>query len=132
MGIIALISPASAFSPNRDFSAHSGIVSQGSALSDLEALAEKSNPIIKFWDPLDFCSTTIFDNTQDQTIGFLRHAEINHGRVATAAFVGYIVQANGIHFPWPMTLDGMPFPSSAGSPPDQWDAIPFAAKLQII
>merc|ERR1712129_615176 len=109
-------------------------VSQGSALSDLEALAEKSNPILKFWDPLDLYSTTIFDNTQDQTIGFLRHAEIKHGRVAMAAFVGYIVQANGIHFPWKTTLSGITYDdiAAAGGPADQWDALPTGAKLQII
>ena len=49
-----------------------------------------------------------------------------------AAFVGYIVQTNGIHFPWPMTFDGTPFPSDAGSAPEQWDALPDAAKWQII
>ena len=49
-----------------------------------------------------------------------------------AAFVGYIVQSNGIHFPWPMTFDGTPFPFEAGSPPEQWDALPFASKVQII
>ena len=49
-----------------------------------------------------------------------------------AAFVGYIVQSNGLHFPWPMTFDGTPFPSAAGSPPEQWDALPDAAKWQII
>ena len=49
-----------------------------------------------------------------------------------AAFVGYIAQSNGLHFPWPMTFDGTPFPSAAGSPPEQWDALPDAAKWQII
>ena len=49
-----------------------------------------------------------------------------------AAFVGYIVQSNGVHFPWPLSFDGTPFPSDAGSPPEQWDALPDAAKWQII
>lgn len=48
-----------------------------------------------------------------------------------AAFVGYCVQSV-FKFPWPMTLDGDPFPSLALSPPEQWDALPFASKLQII
>ena len=52
--------------------------------------------------------------------------------MAMAAFVGYIVQSNGIHFPWPMSLDGSPFPSDAGSPPELWDALSDAAKWQII
>jgi hypothetical protein len=62
----------------------------------------------------------------------LRHSEIKHGRVAMAAFVGYCVHANGIHFPWPMTLDGTPFPSNSNSPPELWDALPDASKWQII
>ena len=31
-----------------------------------------------------------------------------------------------------MTLDGSSFPSLVLSPPEQWDVLPFAAKLQII
>lgn len=48
-----------------------------------------------------------------------------------AAFVGYCVQSN-FHFPWAMTMKGAPFPSTDLSPPEQWDALPFGAKLQII
>jgi hypothetical protein len=46
------------------------------------------------------------------------------------AFVGYIVHANGITWPWPMMLDGTPFPV-VSSAPEAWDAIPDSAKLQI-
>jgi len=60
-------------------------------------------------------------------VGFLRHAEIKHGRVAMAGFVGYLVQANGVKFPYE------PFASiTATSPPEQWDALPDVAKYQII
>jgi len=31
-----------------------------------------------------------------------------------------------------MTLDGTPFPSTNLSPPEQWDALPFESKAQII
>lgn len=72
----------------------------------------------------------MWGNGADASIAFLRHSEIKHGRIAMFAFVGYIVHANGIKFPWPMTLDGTPFPS--GSPPEIWDALPDAAKWQII
>merc|ERR1712159_857936 len=50
------------------------------------------------------------------------------------------VQSNGIYFPWALTKPGPWFDSSitfadiaaAGTPGDQWDALPTAAKLQII
>ena len=92
-------------------------------------------------DPLGI----VGDDTAPETIGWFRHAEIKHGRVAMAGFVGYLVHANGIHFPWniqaPITqsqitanLPTISFGdiSAAGSPGDMWDALPTAAKLQII
>merc|ERR1719478_1229436 len=74
-----------------------------------------------------------FSVGQEASIGFLRQAEIKHGRVAMAAFVGYLVQANGICFPWKLTGEtSFADISAAGGPPDQWDALPTAAKLQIL
>ena len=52
------------------------------------------------------------------------------GRIAMFAFVGYIVHANGIKFPWAMEMDGTPFPT-VSSAPEAWDSISDAAKLQI-
>jgi hypothetical protein len=62
-----------------------------------------------------------------------------------AAFVGYCVQSNGIHFPWALqgpfggvgpcaSLPTITFGdiAAAGGPSDQWDALPTAAKLQIL
>jgi len=101
----------------------------------LEALAVKLNPTVGFWDPLNIAEQS------KETIGWFRHAEIKHGRVAMAAFVGYCVQANGICFPWNIQgsvgtfdLPTIAFSdiSAAGGPSDQWDALPTAAKVQII
>ena len=77
---------------------------------------------------------TQFSVGQEASIGFLRQAEIKHGRVAMAAFVGYIVQSNGIYWPWALTTSGITHAdiSAAGSPPAQWDALPTAAKVQIL
>mmetsp|Transcript_15866 Transcript_15866/g.36194 ORF Transcript_15866/g.36194 Transcript_15866/m.36194 type:complete len:190 (+) Transcript_15866:688-1257(+) len=69
-------------------------------------------------------------DTED-SIRFLREAEIKHGRVAMAAFVGYCVQSN-FHWPWAMKLDGTPFPSTDLSPPEQWAALPIESKHQIL
>jgi len=103
-------------------------------MADVENLAKQLNPVVGYWDPLNLAGGEFWDQSQEATIGFLRHAEIKHGRVAMAAFVGYIVQANGIHFPWKTTLSGITYDdiAAAGGPADQWDALPTGAKLQII
>jgi hypothetical protein len=98
----------------------------------LQALAKKLNPTVGLWDPLGIAETS------PETIGWFRHAEIKHGRVAMAAFVGYCVQSNGIHFPWNIQgWQGTPVVSfadiaAAGGPADQWDALSTPAKLQIL
>ena len=80
-----------------------------------------------FWDPIGLSGYEFWDNTNEETIGWIRHAEIKHGRIAMAGFVGYCLQANGVKFPWE------PFASiTATTPPEQWDALPEAAKWQII
>jgi hypothetical protein len=76
--------------------------SSGFGKADLESLAAELNPVIKYYDPLELADAEFWDDTNESTIGFLRHAEIKHGRVAMAAFVGYCVQSN-FHFPWKMS-----------------------------
>jgi len=99
-------------------------------LSDLEALAAQQNNIVKYYDPLSLAERDFWDQGNEATIGFLRQAEIKHGRIAMAAFVGYCVQSNFV-WPWDMTSAGDKFPSVDLSPEDQWDALPLAGKLQI-
>jgi Chlorophyll A-B binding protein len=100
---------------------------------DLILLAKQLNPVIGFWDPLGiFREHEPWPSlTMKQRIGWFRHAEIKHGRVAMAACIGYIVQSV-YHWPWAMTLDHAPFPSIDLSPSQQWDGLPFAGKLQIL
>lgn len=97
----------------------------------LEDIATRSNPTIKYYDPLSLAEADFWGEGNEATIGFLRHAEIKHSRVAMAAFVGYCVQSN-FHWPWAMTTEGMPFPETSIGPEAQWDAIPGAAKWQIL
>lgn len=98
--------------------------------ADLEDLAKKLNPVLGFYDPLNLAEAEFWGTTNEETIGFLRHAEIKHGRIAMFAFVGYIVHANGIKFPWAMQMDGSPFPSET-NPPALWDTVSDSAKWQI-
>lgn len=94
-------------------------------------MAGKLNPLVKFWDPLGLVDAGYWGKSQEGTIGWLRQSEIKHGRVAMAAFVGYCVQSNFV-FPWALTTSGTPHPGLDLSPPEQWDALPFASKVQII
>lgn len=126
--ILSLAASAAAFSPGTN-SRQSVQLSESKA--DLEKMAGELNPLIKFYDPLGIADSAYWGKSEEATIGWLRQAEIKHGRVAMAAFVGYIVQSN-FHWPWAMTLEGTPFPSTDLSPPEQWDALPFASKIQII
>lgn len=123
------LATAAAFAPSSPAGRPATAVSDTKA--DLEVLAAKANPVIKFYDPLNLSGQEFWYTSNEATIGFLREAEVKHGRVAMAAFVGYIVHANGITWPWPMTLDGTPFPQVSNAP-EAWDQIPESAKWQII
>jgi len=94
----------------------------------LETLAKELNPVVGFWDPLNLAEAEFWGDSDAATIGFLREAEIKHGRVAMAAFVGFIVHSNGIKFPFPQAYD---YPAGS-SAQEVWDLCPEAAKWQII
>jgi len=133
--LIALAAGASAYVAPV---APKGTTALAGAKEDLVALAESNTDAIGsqigFWDPLGASGLDFFGLELSgrlpagATIGYLRHAEIKHGRVAMAAFVGYCVQAQGIHFPW------TPYPGfeEGLSPPEQWAAIPAAGKWQFL
>ena len=80
--------------------------------------------------PLGCLSLDFWTLGNEATIGYLRHAEIKHGRVAMAAFLGYLAQStpvvSGPHgkLPFKGYEPGL-------TPPEQWDAIPLVGKLQI-
>eukprot|EP00545_Synedropsis_sp_CCMP1620_P006053 CAMPEP_0119013240 /NCGR_PEP_ID=MMETSP1176-20130426/8214_1 /TAXON_ID=265551 /ORGANISM="Synedropsis recta cf, Strain CCMP1620" /LENGTH=255 /DNA_ID=CAMNT_0006966317 /DNA_START=32 /DNA_END=799 /DNA_ORIENTATION=+ len=126
--LLSLAATASAFAPATKPARATVAVQESKA--DLEVLAKKLNPIVGFYDPLNLAEAEFWGSSNEATIGFLRHAEIKHGRVAMFAFVGYIVHANGIKFPWAMQMDGTGFPSDT-NPPALWDDVSESAKWQI-
>ena len=101
--------------------------------ADLEALQKAlPGPPNSYWDPLALGSAT-FDwgpQGEEATVGWLRHSEIKHGRVAMAAFVGFVAQCtplvSGEHkfLPYRGYVAGC-------TPQEQWDNIPLYGKLQI-
>merc|ERR1719271_643736 len=102
---------------------------------EMAALAE-ANPdflgkSLGLWDPLNCLDFDFWSLGNEATIGYLHHAEIKHGRVAMAGFLGYIAQSTDL-VSGPHTV--LPFRGyEAGLiPPEQWDAIPLYGKLQIL
>ena len=104
------------------------------SLSDLKALQKSlPGPPNDYFDPLNLATMT-FDwgpQGEEATIGWLRHSEIKHGRVAMAGFLGFIAHCtpivSGEHkfLPYRGYVAGV-------TPQEQWDNIPLIGKLQIL
>ena len=101
--------------------------------SGLVSLAGSQNPVLGYFDPLSLADGEFWEQGNEATIAWLRHAEMKHGRAAMAGFVGYIIHENGIHWPWALSYSLPDYSSFEGlSAPAVWDAIPEASKFQII
>jgi hypothetical protein len=102
-------------------------------LDDIINLAEENPGPFGYWDPLKLAEKEFWGQSNEATIGFLRHAEIKHGRVAMAGFIGYCLHENGIRWPFPISSTLPDYSSFEGlSAPALWDATPLATRLQIL
>jgi len=103
------------------------------ALSDLQQQAKELNPAIGYYDPLGLSKSEFWGQSNEATIGFLRHSEIKHGRVAMAGFLGYLIHENGIRWPLSFGKFGPPYSELEGlSAPDVWDKCSFFTKFSLI
>jgi len=97
--------------------------------ADLVKLAEDLNPVVGYWDPIGLSDLNLWGQGEEATIGWIRESEIKHGRIAMAGFVGYIVHGTGFRTTGDQIANSVPADLSA---PEVWDAIPEAAKFQIV
>ena len=102
------------------------------ALSNTDALGAS----LGFWDPLGVTNADFWGLGNEGTIGYLRHAESKHGRIAMAGFLGFFVQSPGNFIGDIVSGDHAILPYRgyvAGcTPQEQWANIPMIGKLQII
>ena len=102
--------------------------------ADLVALQESLPGPPGYWDPLSLAGSTILSQwgltTEEENIGWWRHAEIKHGRVAMAGFLGFVAQCTPLVSGEHGTLPYRGYVAGV-TPQEQWDNIPLLAKLQI-
>lgn len=98
------------------------------SVESMEGAAHETG--FKVWDPCGLA-----DLGSPATLAWYRHAELKHGRVCMAAFVGWLV-AVGVapHFPGDVSFsEGVTFDAlSKMSPLEQWAALPGLGKAQIL
>mmetsp|Transcript_6209 Transcript_6209/g.15365 ORF Transcript_6209/g.15365 Transcript_6209/m.15365 type:complete len:218 (+) Transcript_6209:116-769(+) len=118
-------SSASAFAPTQSSSKKSVTEIE---LTREEILASPNNfEFGEMWDPLGLAELG-----GDETIAWFRHAEVKHGRVAMAAFVGWTAVAGaGLRFPGELA-HGLEFSSLPAQGLQAWDAVPGWGKSQML
>jgi len=105
--------------------------------ADLEELAVQLNPIVGYWDPLDIFTgkqkfeANYWSQGTEATIGWFRHAEIKHGRIAMAGFLGFLAQSTPLVAGEHAILPYRGYVAGC-TPQEQWANIPLIGKLQIL
>jgi hypothetical protein len=101
--------------------------SSSACMSKADILASPNTiEIGQVWDPLGLA-----EYGGDQTVAWFRHAEVKHGRVAMAAFVGWWAVGSGLRFPGELS-HGLDFGSIPSKGLEAWDAVPGWGKVQML
>merc|ERR1719181_2289006 len=105
--MLSLVAGSAAFAPvvpvHSSVAARAAAPQMGFGKAELEALAKEQNPVLGYFDPIGLADLDLWGQGEEASIAWIRHAEIKHGRVAMAAFVGFIAAANFDnlgHFSW--------------------------------
>jgi len=94
------------------------------AVTDMEGITMP----IGLFDPLGFSK-----GASEEALMWYREAELKHGRVAMAAFVGFLVNYQGVTFPASLTMSGEKFSSlGTGAPLAAWDNLSDKGKWSIL
>mmetsp|Transcript_4508 Transcript_4508/g.13347 ORF Transcript_4508/g.13347 Transcript_4508/m.13347 type:complete len:263 (+) Transcript_4508:62-850(+) len=129
---LALAPAAALVAPNTRPAA---TVQMQESIADLKQLQEDLPGPPGYWDPLDLAGSTILAqygvDTVEANIGWFRHAEIKHGRIAMAGFLGFIAQCTDLVSGEHATPPYRGFVAGV-TPQEQWDNIPLIGKLQIL
>jgi hypothetical protein len=72
---LSLAASAAAFAPTVS-NARTGSIAVQETKADLETLAGQLNPTVGYYDPLMLADYEFWGDTNEATIGFLRHSEI--------------------------------------------------------
>ena len=122
--VLSALSTAAAFAPVTNKVSPSSLdacVSRETVLSEPD-----TTEFGGIWDPLGLA-----EGGSDETIAWYRHAEIKHGRVAMAAFVGWWAVGSGLRFPGELA-HGLEFSSIPSKGLEAWDAVPGWGKAQML
>ena len=122
LAAVALLAPATGFVAPVAPASSSALRADASGMDGIQAPTG-------FFDPLGLSKSA-----SDETLAWYRAAEIKHGRVAMAAFLGCVVNGLGLEFPGAIDVNGDTFASlgSTKLPLETWDAIPASGRIQLI
>jgi len=81
--LASILGSAAAFAPAQNGRTPTAV---SETKADLEALAKKLNPVLGYYDPLNLAEADFWGQGNEATIGFLRHSEIKHGRIAVSFY----------------------------------------------